>query len=85
VIELIGYEDHLRKTQADCETRWENVKELITFATEVEEQNLRDSEALSPVSSGASVGASVAGTGTGSDRSNAIVIDDEEGDSVETK
>jgi len=33
---LINYEAHLRKTQQDWETRWENVKELITFASEVE-------------------------------------------------
>ncbi|KAF7318043.1 ATP-depentend DNA [Mycena chlorophos] len=32
---LIEYEDHLKKTQPDWETRWENVQELITFASEV--------------------------------------------------
>jgi DNA helicase-2/ATP-dependent DNA helicase PcrA len=36
LLELIHYESHLRKTQQDWETRWENVKELITFASEVE-------------------------------------------------
>ncbi|KAF8806984.1 UvrD-helicase-domain-containing protein [Phlegmacium glaucopus] len=36
LLDLINYESHLRKTQADWETRWENVKELITFASEVE-------------------------------------------------
>ncbi|KAG6813409.1 hypothetical protein H0H92_011387 [Tricholoma furcatifolium] len=35
LIDLIGFEDHLKKTQVDFESRWENVKELITFATEV--------------------------------------------------
>ena len=43
LLDLVQYQDHLRKTQQDWETRWENVKELITFAKEVEEQNLRDS------------------------------------------
>ncbi|KAJ7664695.1 P-loop containing nucleoside triphosphate hydrolase protein [Mycena rosella] len=36
LLELIGYEDHLKKTQPDWEGRWENVQELITFASEVE-------------------------------------------------
>ncbi|KAJ2914061.1 hypothetical protein MD484_g6352, partial [Candolleomyces efflorescens] len=45
LLDLIQYQDHLRKTQQDWETRWENVKELITFAKEVEEQNFRDSAA----------------------------------------
>lgn len=40
------YEDHLRKTQPDWDTRMENVKELITFAKEVEEQNARDMSIL---------------------------------------
>lgn len=35
-MELVEYEDHLRKTQPDWESRWENVQELITFAGEVE-------------------------------------------------
>lgn len=42
----MDYQDHLRKTQPDWETRWENVKELITFAKEVEEQNARDNAVL---------------------------------------
>ena len=33
---MINYEDYLRKTQQDWESRWENVQELITFASEVE-------------------------------------------------
>jgi DNA helicase-2/ATP-dependent DNA helicase PcrA len=36
LLDLINYESHLKKTQQDWETRWENVKELITFASEVE-------------------------------------------------
>jgi DNA helicase-2/ATP-dependent DNA helicase PcrA len=36
VVDLVGYEDHLRKTQPDWESRWENVQELITFASEIE-------------------------------------------------
>ncbi|KAF9532506.1 P-loop containing nucleoside triphosphate hydrolase protein [Crepidotus variabilis] len=36
LVNLIGYEDHLKKTQQDWESRWENVQELITFASEIE-------------------------------------------------
>ncbi|KAJ3796874.1 P-loop containing nucleoside triphosphate hydrolase protein [Lentinula aff. detonsa] len=36
LVELIDYEDHLRKTQPDWESRWENVQELITFAGDVQ-------------------------------------------------
>ena len=32
----MDFESHLRKTQPDWESRWENVQELITFASEVE-------------------------------------------------
>jgi DNA helicase II / ATP-dependent DNA helicase PcrA len=35
-VELLEYEDYLRRTQPDWESRWENVQELITFASEVE-------------------------------------------------
>ncbi|KAG6842332.1 hypothetical protein C0991_010621 [Blastosporella zonata] len=35
LVHLVGFEDYLKKTQPDWESRWENVKELITFATEV--------------------------------------------------
>ncbi|KAG6860853.1 hypothetical protein C0993_002809, partial [Termitomyces sp. T159_Od127] len=35
LVDLVGFEDHLKKTQPDWESRWENVKELITFAIEV--------------------------------------------------
>lgn len=41
-MDLVQYEEHLKKTQQDWETRWENVKELISFAKEVEEQNEQD-------------------------------------------
>ena len=30
---LIDYEAHLKKSQQDWETRWENVQELINFAS----------------------------------------------------
>ncbi|KAJ3866024.1 P-loop containing nucleoside triphosphate hydrolase protein [Lentinula novae-zelandiae] len=36
LVGLISYEDHLRKTQPDWESRWENVQELITFASDVQ-------------------------------------------------
>ncbi|KAJ8521924.1 hypothetical protein ONZ45_g1446 [Pleurotus djamor] len=35
LIELIGYEQHLKQAHPDWESRWENVQELITFASEV--------------------------------------------------
>jgi DNA helicase II / ATP-dependent DNA helicase PcrA len=35
LVEMIEYQEHLRKTQPDWETRWENVQELITFASDV--------------------------------------------------
>jgi len=34
LIELIGYEEHLKKSQPDWDTRWENVQELINFASD---------------------------------------------------
>lgn len=36
LLDLIEYENHLRKTEQDWDTRWENVQELITFASDVE-------------------------------------------------
>jgi DNA helicase-2/ATP-dependent DNA helicase PcrA len=50
LVELLEYQDHLRKTQPDWESRWENVQELITFASEVEvgsanEQNDQETSA----------------------------------------
>jgi len=39
-VELLEYEDYLRRTQPDWESRWENVQELITFASEVEGSSL---------------------------------------------
>jgi len=43
LVNMINYEAHLKKTQQDWETRWENVQELITFASEVE-SDLRSKE-----------------------------------------
>ncbi|KAL0954493.1 hypothetical protein HGRIS_003461 [Hohenbuehelia grisea] len=34
LLTLIAYEDHLKQSQSDWESRWENVQELITFASE---------------------------------------------------
>jgi DNA helicase-2/ATP-dependent DNA helicase PcrA len=50
LVELLEYQDHLRKTQPDWESRWENVQELMTFASEVEvgsanEQNDQETSA----------------------------------------
>ena len=36
LLELVKYETYLQKTQEDWESRWENVKELINFASEME-------------------------------------------------
>ncbi|KAJ7477279.1 P-loop containing nucleoside triphosphate hydrolase protein [Mycena galericulata] len=36
LLDLIEYEDHLKKTQPEWESRWENVQELITFASDFE-------------------------------------------------
>ncbi|KAJ7713348.1 P-loop containing nucleoside triphosphate hydrolase protein, partial [Mycena maculata] len=36
LLDLIEYEDHLKKTQPEWESRWENVQELVTFASDVE-------------------------------------------------
>lgn len=36
LLELVDYENHLKRTQPDSDVRWENVKELITFASEVD-------------------------------------------------
>ncbi|OBZ72374.1 ATP-dependent DNA helicase PcrA [Grifola frondosa] len=36
LLALVKYEDHLRKTQPDWQSRWDNVLELINFASEVE-------------------------------------------------
>ncbi|KIP07660.1 hypothetical protein PHLGIDRAFT_23961 [Phlebiopsis gigantea 11061_1 CR5-6] len=37
LLELVQYETYLQKTQEDWESRWENVKELINFASEMED------------------------------------------------
>ncbi|KAH9481404.1 ATP-dependent DNA helicase srs2 [Psilocybe cubensis] len=41
LLDMIQYEDHLRKTQQDWDSRWENVQELITFANEIEADALK--------------------------------------------
>jgi DNA helicase-2/ATP-dependent DNA helicase PcrA len=33
IIEKTGYEEHLRKTQSDFDSRWENVQELVRVPT----------------------------------------------------
>lgn len=49
LVDMIGYEDHLRKTQQDWESRWENVQELITFASEVEEEASKQKKEQGPL------------------------------------
>jgi DNA helicase-2/ATP-dependent DNA helicase PcrA len=46
LLELIDYENHLKRSQNDWETRWENVKELITFASEVNTDSPLDEEGV---------------------------------------
>ncbi|KAJ7638238.1 P-loop containing nucleoside triphosphate hydrolase protein [Roridomyces roridus] len=36
LLDLIEYETHLKKTQPEWESRWENVQELITFASDID-------------------------------------------------
>jgi len=36
LLESLDYENYLKKTQPDWESRWDNVHELINFASEVE-------------------------------------------------
>lgn len=36
LLALTRYEEHLRKTQEDADSRWQNVQELINFASEME-------------------------------------------------
>lgn len=36
LLDMIQYQEHLKKTQQDWDSRWENVQELITFACEIE-------------------------------------------------
>lgn len=36
LLDLIHYQEHLKKTQPDADSRWDNVQELITFARESE-------------------------------------------------
>lgn len=42
LLNLVGYEEHLRKTHPDWDVRWENVRELITFASDVQGTMLSD-------------------------------------------
>lgn len=35
ILKELKYADHLHKSYTDWETRWENIRELITFATDV--------------------------------------------------
>lgn len=38
LLDIIKYQEHL-KTNEGWEARWENVKQLITFATEIDEDD----------------------------------------------
>lgn len=37
ILNAINYEDHLRRTQQDWDTRWENVQELINYAQQFDQ------------------------------------------------
>ncbi|KAI0359957.1 UvrD/REP type DNA helicase [Trametes cingulata] len=36
LVDSINYQEHLRKTQPDADSRWDNVQELVNFASEIE-------------------------------------------------
>ena len=40
LLKLVQYEEHLKKHHEDWETRWENVEELVNFASEFEYEPL---------------------------------------------
>ncbi|KAF5359087.1 hypothetical protein D9756_003438 [Leucocoprinus leucothites] len=44
LLRCIDYQQHLKKTQSDWDTRWENVEELITFASEVRTDEIQDDD-----------------------------------------
>ncbi|KAH7925501.1 UvrD-helicase-domain-containing protein [Leucogyrophana mollusca] len=46
LLELIGYGEHLKKTQPDWDTRWENVQELISFASEATADSVNATPAM---------------------------------------
>ncbi|KAG5634226.1 hypothetical protein H0H81_002799 [Sphagnurus paluster] len=52
LVDLVEFESHLRKTQPDWESRWENVKELITFASEMETNIIAAQEDVPPNTDG---------------------------------
>lgn len=34
LVKVVGYQEHLKKSQPDWDTRWENIQELINFASD---------------------------------------------------
>ncbi|KAF9507163.1 hypothetical protein BS47DRAFT_1304360 [Hydnum rufescens UP504] len=48
LLELIEYQEHLKSTQPDWETRWENVRELITFASQMEPPSYTEDDESPP-------------------------------------
>ncbi|KIR97562.1 DNA helicase II/ATP-dependent DNA helicase PcrA [Cryptococcus deuterogattii 2001/935-1] len=47
IIEKVNYEEYLRTSQPDWDSRWENVKELISYSVTVAEEQARLSESQS--------------------------------------
>ncbi|KAL0252323.1 hypothetical protein I308_101712 [Cryptococcus tetragattii IND107] len=47
IIEKVNYEEYLRTSQPDWDSRWENVKELISYSVTVAEEQARLSESKS--------------------------------------
>jgi len=46
LLQCIDYQQHLRRTQSDWESRWQNVEELITFASEIKTVDIQDEDDL---------------------------------------
>lgn len=46
LLQCIDYQQHLRRTQSDWESRWQNVEELITFASEIKTDDIQDEDDL---------------------------------------
>ncbi|CDO74962.1 hypothetical protein BN946_scf184945.g34 [Trametes cinnabarina] len=42
LVDSINYKEHLIKTQPDADSRWDNVQELVNFASEVEQNGPED-------------------------------------------
>ena len=44
LLQRIDYQQYLRRTQSDWDSRWQNVEELITFASEIKTVDIQDGD-----------------------------------------